>query len=417
MRQIRPLATESEFEAFAWIASNAYPGMKLVSDEDRQRLIQRVMAQQEASNTSVHGLFEGDRLLGGMRLHDFTMNLRSAKVGAGGVGFVAVDLLHKKQGVAKDMIAFFLRRCRERNQPIALLYPFRPDFYKQMGFGYGTKMSHYAVRPAHLPRGESRAHARLLGGDDKPLLAACYARQAGARHGLIEKTDADVDAMFAHPENRIVGCVEDGAVSGYLVFSFTTDRPDTFLVNDILVKELVYESRAALSELLEFLRTQADQIRRIMFNLQDDAFHRLLFDPRDDSEQFFATLYQQTNTQGVGIMYRAVDTRALFASLGGCDFGGQSCALKIAVRDSFVPENAGDVFVRFERGRPSVRDGDDYDIAIELDVAELSSLLMGVVSFRTLHRYGMAAISDERHIDAVTRLFAVEEKPICWTWF
>jgi predicted acetyltransferase len=416
MRQIRPLANEAEFATFATIGSNAYPGAKVVSEEDRQRLKQRLLDQGQSPTVSFHGVFEGQRLLGGMRLHDFTMNMRSARIAAGGVGFVAVDLLHKKQGVAKEIVGYFLRRCRAQGQHMALLYPFRPDFYKQMGFGYGAKISQYRVRPAHLPAGD-RAHVRMLGPEDAPLVAACYGRYAAARHGLLDKAPGDFETMLAAPENRVVAYQKDGAVAGYMLFSFTTDRPDAFLINDILVKELVYESRAALAELLAFLRAQADQVRRVVFNLQDDTFHHLLFDPRDGSEHFIATLYQQSNVQGLGVMYRVVDTRALFEALGSCDFGGQSCALRIAVRDSFLPENAAAVVVEFDQGRPTVRDDGPHDLAIDLDVAELSSLLMGVVGFRELYRYGLAEISDPRQIDLVSRLFAVAEQPICLTWF
>lgn len=417
MREIRPLAGEAEFEAFVGIASNAYPGSKIVSEEDRQRLKQRLVARSAAADVSMEGLFEDGRLLGGMRLHDFTMNLRMARVPAGGVGFVAVDLLHKKRGVAKDLIGYFLRRCRARGQPIALLYPFRPDFYKQMGFGYGAKISKYSAAPADLPGSGDRSAVRLLTAQDRERLAACYARFAATRHGLLDKTPFEVDALLTAAENRVFGYEQDGVVSGYLALGFTTDRPDSFLINDILVKELVYESRAALAGLLAFLRSQADQIRRVIFSVQDDALHYLLRDPRDGSQQFIAGLYQQTNTQGLGIMYRAVDTRALIAGLAGCDFGGQSCAVKIAARDSFLPENAGELVVRFDRGRPSLSDNAEHDVAIELDVTELSSLLMGTVSFRSLYRYGLAEISDAGQLDAVSRLFAVDEPPICMTWF
>jgi predicted acetyltransferase len=418
MRQIRKLSAESDFDGFVAIAANAYPGIKVVSEDDRQKLKQRLMARAAEDPTiALYGAFDGEQIVGGMRLHDFVMNMRSAQIPAGGVGFVAVDLLHKKQGVAKDMISFFVSSCRERGQPLALLYPFRPDFYKQMGFGYGTKISQYRVKPAHLPKGPTREHVRLLTADDKQLLADCYHRYQAATHGLIAKTSHEVDGLFGNPENRIVGCVRDGAVAGYLVSSFKPAQPDTFLVNDLLIKELVYEDRAVLAELLTFLHTQADQIRQVIIDTQDDALHHIFFDPRDGSDNFIAGLYQESNLQGVGIMYRAVDLRALFGALGAVDFGGQSCALKITLRDSFFGPNEGDVVVRFDSGRPSVRDGGDHEVAIALDVAEFSSLVMGVVSFKKLYSYGLAQISDPRYLDTMTRLFAVEDKPLCLTWF
>jgi predicted acetyltransferase len=364
-----------------------------------------------------YGLFEDERLLGGMRLHDFVMNMRSARVKAGGVGFIAVDLLHKKRGVARDLVAFFLKHCQEQGRHIALLYPFRSDFYKQMGFGYGTKMNQYRVKPGHLPKGPTREHVQLLGAGDKQLLADCYHRYLAATHGLIEKTPAEVDRLFKDLDQRIVGCVRDGRVTGYLFLTFKPVNPEFVLMNDALIEEIVYEDPEALSELLTFRHSQADQIRQLIVNTQDDALHHAFFDPRDGSGNWFSDLYQQTNLQGAGIMYRVVDLRALFTALEGVDFGGQTCTLKIEARDSFFKPNDGGLVVHFDKGRPTVRDDGDYEVAIQLDVAELSSLLMGVVSFRKLYSYGLAEISDKKYVDTVNHLFRTEEPPMCMTWF
>jgi predicted acetyltransferase len=324
------------------------------------------------------------------------MNLRGAKVPAGGVGFVAVDLMHKKEHVAKDMIAGFLGACQEHGQHMALLYPFRPDFYRQMGFGYGTKMSHYRARPAHLPNAGDRSRLRMLTAADKPLLAACYGRLADARHGLIEKSALEIDGLFGDAAHRFVGYERGGELAGYLMFTFAPERDDSFMFNNLVVEELVYQDREALAGLLTFLHTQADQIQYVVFDVQDDTFHQLVFDPRNGTQNVIAGLYQETNTQGVGMMYRVLDTPALFASLAGCDFNRESCRLKIEVRDSFVPTNSRATVVHFAGGHPRVADGGDYEIAIALDVADFSALLMGSVGFAALHRYGQAEISDPR---------------------
>jgi len=286
-----------------------------------------------------------------------------------------------------------------------------------MGFGYGTKISQYRVRPASLPRGPSKAHVRRLATGDAPRLSDCYNRFCAARHGLIARAERDVQASFGNPENKIIGYEQDGRIVGYLNFSFKPNRSDTFLRNDIVVHELVYEHAEALAELLTFLHTQADQIDYIFFTLHDESFHHLLFDPRNGTDNPIATLYQESNTQGVGIMYRVVNVRALFERLADHDFGGQTCKLKLTINDSFLPENGGELVVHFLNGHATVRDGGDYDIAIQLDIAEFSSLLMGVVSFTALQRYSLAAISDASAIGTVNRLFLSEAKPICMTLF
>ena len=127
-----------------------------------------------------------------------------------------------KEHVAKEMMTYFLRHYRERGVPIAILYPFRPDFYKKMGFGYGTKMNQYRVKPAALPKGPSRAHVRYLdkSDGDRQAVMDCYNRFLDGTHGLIAKSAYELKRLMENPNHRILGYEKDGRIAGYLIFSF-----------------------------------------------------------------------------------------------------------------------------------------------------------------------------------------------------
>ena len=417
MSEIRVLSVE-DFDAFVNILVNAYPGWKIAprDKEAKERVKQRFLkAHQEEPMITAYGLFRDGGLQGGMLFHDFKMNCLGARIAAGGVGQVAVDLLHKKEHVAREMTLYFLRHYRERGAPLIMLYPFRPDFYKKMGFGYGTKMNQYRVQPAGLPKGPSKAHIRYLDKDDRQALLDCYNRYLSRTHGMIEKSERELTRLVENPQHQIVGYEEDGRVLGYLVF--TIEHGENWLINDICIREFIYESRAALSELMTFLHTQADQIRHIIFNTQDEVFYYLLLDPRNGSPTLIPDVYHESNIQGVGLMYRVIHTRTIFDLLRERNFGGQTCRLKLTIEDSFLPENAGSTFLRFEDGRLHLVDDGDYDVEVCMDVAEFSSLLVGAVNFRSLHKYGLAEISDPGYVGIIDRVFAVEDKPICTTPF
>ena len=116
-------------------------------------------------------------------------------------------------------------------------------------------------------------------------------------------------------------------------------------------------------------------------------------------------------------MYRVIDVPGIFADLQGHDFNGQSCRLKLTVRDSFLPENAGSTLLHFEQGQVTLPESGGHEVELALNVAELSSLLMGVVDLRSLHTYGLAELSDTAQLETLNRLFAVERKPVCLTAF
>jgi predicted acetyltransferase len=350
-----------------------------------------------------------------MCFYDFAMNFLGVRIPVGGVGQVAVDLVHKKEHVAKEMMRYFLQHYRQRRTPLVALYPFRPDFYRRMGFGYGSKMNQYRVRPASLPLGPSKAHVRCLSEDDKEMLKDCYQRFATRTHGMMDKTEREVQRLFGNPEHRIVGYEKDGQVRGYLVFTF--DQGEDFITNDIHVREFIYESQEALSELLTFLHTQDDQIRHVYIRTQDEDFHHLLRDPRLVGGGLIPDVYHETNAQGVGLMYRVVDVPGILDLQRERNFGGQSCTLKLTVDDSFLPENAGSTLLHFEGGYVKRLEDGRHDVEVRLDIAEFSSLLVGTVDFGSLCRYGLADISSPTYVEIVNGIFAVAQNPMCSTSF
>jgi predicted acetyltransferase len=416
VRDIRRLAGD-EFLDFARISANAYPGFPVRTEDERQRMAERFREQDQRPGQPIYGLFEAGALLGGMELYDFTMNLYGAQVQVEGIGGVAVDLAHKKEHVARDMVRFFLDYSKAKGAALTVLYPFRPDFYKHMGFGYGTKLNEYRLPPGSLPKGPSKQHIVWLSQADMPLLLDCYQRCQAGTHGMMQRTEADFARWFASLDRRVVGYRRDGKVEGYLVFTFAPHAQGNFLINDIDVREFVYEHRKALAELLTFLYSQADQIRLVILRTQDEEFHHLLPDPRNDSGVLLPSVYHPTNVQGVGLMYRVIDTPGIFERLREHNFGGQTCRVKLTISDSFYPANAGSLTVQFRDGLPTLTDDRAHDVEIRLDVAEFSSLLLGVVSFRSLHLYGLAEISDTSYLETINRLFLADAKPICLTAF
>jgi predicted acetyltransferase len=417
MKEIRVLASE-ELPTFISIAANAYPRFGWHVPDKRKPLLQRLRTRHE-DDPSVRfvGLFRDGQLLGGMRLHDFSMNLFGTMTSVGGVGMVAVDLLHKKQHVAKELLEYFLRTYRAQGASLALLYPFRPDFYRKMGFGYGPKKSRYRVRPAALPRGNRPTHLRYLTQADVPALLACYQRYARRTHGMIARTKRDIERLLSKSELRVIGYEAHGAIQGYMAFTFASTCDENFLCNDLHVVELLHASREPLAEFLTFLAIQHDQVERVVVDTFDDVFHVLLDDPRNGDPALIRSVYHPTNVQGVGLMYRVLDVPALFAALRHHNFGGQTCRLRITLEDTFLPENAGSTVVAFDAGHATVTGATDADVEIRVNVADLSSLVVGAVDFERLYTYGRAQISDLDYLETLQRLFAVARPPICMTGF
>ncbi|MBN2500792.1 MAG: GNAT family N-acetyltransferase [Anaerolineales bacterium] len=415
MRTIEKL-TKEHFASFVDIAGNAYPVFGFNTTEHKKKVVESVADTQENDPfTTFYGVFEAGNLLGGMRLHDYTMNVFGHPIPTGGVGMVCVDLIHKKQHVAKDIIQFFLREYRQKGAPFAILYPFRPDFYKRMGFGYGTQKHCFRVRPGDLPAGDAPGRVAIT--EDKAAVEQCYDRVFRATHGLIKTEERGIARLFRSEENRVAAYFDGDEIKGYLVLASEGTVDGNPMRQNMLIKQLIYEDRVALAGLLGFLRKQADQVDRMVFYTQDEFFYHVPTDPRDGSDGMIPSAYHVSNTSGVGLMYRVVDVPTAFKLLKGRNFGGQDCKLKITIADNFLPENAGSTVVHFKAGQADIQDGDDFDVEIQLDVSDFSSLLLGIIDFKHLYTYNQAEISDPDYLDCVQNLFYSQVKPVCITDF
>ncbi|MGM7684247.1 GNAT family N-acetyltransferase [Cytobacillus sp. Hm23] len=407
-----------DFRDFAKISVNAYPGLYNSSEDKIKQLEEKFIELQSIESSKVfYGAFKDQKAVGGMRLYDYTLTLFSSQINAGGIGSVAVDLLHKKEKIGKDLIYFSLQHFREKGFPLAVLYPFRPDFYKKMGFGYGTKTNQYRIQPDSFPKGRSKKHLQYIEASEATELLDCYNRVAKMTHGMIKKNYNDAASIFKKQANSIIAYKEEGTIRGYLVFTFNKVDKNNFLLNNLIIEEIIYENTEVLQELLTFLNSQMDQVNEVIVHTQDEYFHYLLTDVRNGTNHIMPHVYHESNIQGVGIMYRVINTKAIFQQLSSHNFNNANCKLKITINDDFLKENEGSVILYFEDGKVIVMEESEYDVEISLHVSEFTSMLVGSIALKQLLSYGLVSISDSTYVETVNRIFATDHKPICTTRF
>lgn len=419
MGQIKKLPNKDFFN-YTKIMINAFPGFPGYETPDQatvEKLTKILMDMNRKDATlSYYGYYDDGKLLGGIRFFDFTMNLFGNSVTNGGGSLLGVDLMHKKEKIAKQLMSYFIDNYLKKKAPLVSLYPFRPDFYHKMGFGYGSKSNDYILKPAELPDRGDKSKIRFYDKKDWPRLKACCNRYAKARHGMFLKVYSE-KRRYEVPSIRVAVYEDNGEIQGFVAFTFKTSPDVSFLKIQLKVTELVSENREAFLGIISFLKSQADQALHIILPTYDDHLHFLPFDPRNHTNRLTSLMAHETNTQGTGIMYRVIDTPGLFATLKNHNFGNQTCRLKISINDSFLKSNDKSFIVSFENGQARMETKDNSDVEIKLNVAEFSSMILGVIDFKTLYRYGLADISNPSYIETVNRVFRAEEKPITTTQF
>lgn len=412
---IRKLNNE-EIRLYVEIAVNAYPGTMQNTPDFKERIYNNLIEVQENEESiDLFGLFREEKLIGGMRIHYYTMNLFSKPIEVGGVGFVAVDLMHKKEKVAKEMIQFFIEYFKERGTSLVMLYPFRPDFYKKMGFGYGIKMNQYKVSPLSFPNVATKDGILVLDESHKELIRECYDRYASSTHGMINKTNHELKTLFKNPDFKLVGYMNEGKLEGYIIFRFKKVSEGNFLNNNIMIHEYIYENPLAFAKLNGFIHSQADQIQRVIINSPDNSLQFLFNDPRNGSSEIIPSVYHETNQSGVGLMYRISDINKFFSQL---HVESQvSSTFKLVINDSFMAKEPITTIVSLENGEWTTSNDIPYDFEINLDISDLSSLLMGAVDVDRLYQYGLLKIDNHEYLKTLQDIFYKMKEPICLTAF
>ncbi|MHA1976463.1 MAG: GNAT family N-acetyltransferase [Candidatus Hodarchaeales archaeon] len=407
----RKLKSEEMID-FQHIATKAYPAMlpDNFPPEAQQAWLERMKSSNEEDPLINYiGCFKEDKLVGGMVYWDFNMTLFDQQVDVGGIGLVCVDLLHKKEHAGKNIVKAFHDHYYKRGITITALYPFRPDFYAAMGYGLGKKMNRYRFKPSSLPK-RSKNHIFKLGESDIKVMVDCFNRYASNTHGMIQTNEKAMERSLS--KLNYFGYKQENELQGFLAFRFKKVDPDNFILQDLVIEELIYENSSALLELITYLNTQADQVRNMYFHTQDDFFHYLLHDPRNGGKRIFLTS-QESNVQGLGIMYRIINVRKLFTDLSSFNFRNQTVRLLLTLEDNFLEPNNGKLLLAFENGICSiVNDIENFDVEIQLNISDFSSMFMGVVSFKKLYSLGLAQISNVGYLDIIQQLFATEFPPI-----
>ncbi|MFX0184421.1 MAG: enhanced intracellular survival protein Eis, partial [Candidatus Hodarchaeota archaeon] len=260
-RLIKKLS-DDDIDSFVDIYINAYPGGITPSFSKELKKEEWIKTNNENTAVNLYGCFQDDKLVGGMILYDFEMNLFSKHIlKSGGIGEVCVDLLYKKEHVAKDLMTFSHQFFDEKGFCMTCLYPFSPAFYRKMGYGIGQKMSQYRFEPKAVPT-TSKQNVSYLSLSDRIAVFETFKRYASSTHGMILRSKERFEPMLK--SGRTLGYWENESLQGYLFFRFKRVQGGTWLQNDIEILELVYETPEALRGLMTFLAIQQDQINKVI---------------------------------------------------------------------------------------------------------------------------------------------------------
>lgn len=418
--EIRPLDVDEPSRTFAALARltvDAYPIMHVTSEEEIAKLAARLESEANQAQTRWVVAERDGALTGAMRLYDYTMNVRGRDAFSGGVGSVAVSREHKRQGIARALIGWYLDHYRERGAPFAILHPFRFDFYRALGFGYGTPVHRYRFATGALRDRGARGTVRSVGIADAEAVEACYERVRARTNGLATVHRWRLERLLGEAVLRYVAVEDGGEIRGFMQTSVVNASDDLLRNRDeLLARDLIAEAPAYRAALVGYLRSQSDQFPRVMVEAQDGSLYLISDDPRDGSDESVAPpAGHRIARTGLGMMYRILDVEPAFAHLPPSPV---PFTLRAEIEDAFFAPTCGAWTFRFgPHGPPQAARAADADATLRIGIADLSSALVGALRVRDLVLNGLASIEPPAMLHTVDDAFRADEPPVCITRF
>jgi len=433
-RIIRPLGPEN-IEDYLTIYLDSYPAFKDIGDEGRAAKRSVVLSSMEKDeNIHFTGLFEDDELIATMKIIDFQMNISGKMKPATGLMALGVHPLHKKKGAALDMVKYFEDYTVRSGAVIALLLPFRIDFYKKMGYGFESRLYEYRLPTSALPECRDMADMRFLSSEDMDEILRCHAAYVRNNHGMIDKFPDEIRDMEEDTAIRRVGYIgHDGkTLRGYVAYHYESNSPVNYTLNRIEVSELTYDAPETLIHLLGFLRMQEDQDQEVVLRTGEEDFYHLLEDPADVSGNYVDFGCLQTNIATINVMHKIIDPKYFVSETGYRRFGPGHAVVRFRCADAFSGEEIYDIRFtddsnhRFSNWSVAV-DDDDPEVEICCSKGDMASLFMGSCSLAAMVRLGVMKVcdlserslsdNDTQLIESLDRRFHYMQKPFSNTDF
>jgi predicted acetyltransferase len=380
----------------------------------------------EANLNSIVACFEWDRTYGvlmpdanasgaGRSLkavnsaYSMKLPVPGGEVDCAGLSWVGVHPGHRRQGLARAMVADHLLAVRERGEPVSALNASEASIYGRFGYGRATTRVRATIArgtrlrdipgadqvPIRLEEVDVERHADLVGD--------CYEAARRHRPGMVSRNSPaqrrnrldDPPAWREGAEGlRIfVAEAEDGGtVRGYALFRRVLGWTDAGLPDGVVkIRELVARDPAAAAALwkrlldLDLMATVQTDDRAT----DDPLFHQLL-----NLRAAGPRIYD-------GLWVRLVDLPAALASRRY----STEVDVVIEVRDELCPWNAGRWHLVAGPEHAACTPTQD-PAAFTIDIRELGGAYLGAQTLDGYAAAGLLAVSDESGLVTASRAFS-----------
>lgn len=318
----------------------------------------------------VLGTFDNDELVSQIAVYPIKMNIYGAVYSVGFVTSVCTYPEYTGKGIMKRLMYRSLEHMRQKQQPLALLFPYSIPLYRKMGWEIISNKISYTVKDRQIPTKVSAPGSVHRVNWENKDFRNLHEQFASATHGCLYRNALAWEEYWRWDEDDTVVAIYydvNEKPSGYMVYLIKDDV--------MYIKEMIYLNREAQEGLWEYIRahdSMIDEVRGNSYYSDPIAFEMDDGDIRESIRPY--------------IMGRIVDIEQFFPTYH-CDPTADHAKITFEIDDDFLPWNNRHITVDFHKGDCTLAE-EESEHYVRLSIATLTTMLLGYKTAAKLHRMG-----------------------------
>lgn len=379
-------ATIADVENLAQMSYESFPNVPIDYQERIDRFHQH--PRRRLTEDVLIGEVDG-QMVATLSAIPYTVWIGGHRLSMTGIGGVANSLEARRQGYASQLCVETIRRAAAQGAAVSVLYAFRYEFYRRLGWGTIGELVEYRFSPQSLPLYPTRDKVRRFQTEDLAKVQACYQDFVEKGTCLAEWPESIWQARLKEiAEHKKIMMIyeEEGTVKGFVIFRFDLTR--TWNKQFLIVDHLIYNDARSYQGLVGFLATLADQFAGIIYwGHIEEGFHFILKDPRHIEQPMLGGLNSNGGNYGVSYMLRVLNVMQVLTTRQYNTVTGEVC---FDITDEQIHANNGSFCLKLVHGQPHVTSIVDETIPrVKLTIDRFSQLYAGALSATQAHFLGL----------------------------
>jgi predicted acetyltransferase len=319
-----------------------------------------------------------DNIVANITLNSFSATIRGSDMIINGVGAVATEPTHRRQGMIKSLFETSFLNMKDKGEFFSMLDPFNIEFYRKLGYANAETMMQYRFTPSNIIQLKipSSIHIReAVKGDNKILMD--LQRNLNQNGSRVYLTPKSIEERIKSHNCYIIE--ENGKPAGWFKLYFFRDKTNIDWSEQTLTMivslTFFYNNYIVLNAMFDFLGKFDKQVKKIRLNSSQEV----------PVANYIKDRYALETLVRGSMMVRIIDLEKYCNSIKIPNSATEPVVMTLV--DGNCPWNSGTYEFIPENGKLIVKETDS-DPEITVNDQQLSRMIGGLNSVKTLQQIG-----------------------------